>query len=167
MRTRLLLPRPAYVVPFMALACLSLPAIAPALAEEPIENSASWATDVVPAMPTEAPEPVPAEPQKTLSELRASLTGDDPLAVLEAVRYALDEVGDGATYVWRREEGPLWGMVRPVGTFRNAAGQVCRHIIVTLSLDEYTRQRDGDACRLEDDRWTLADGLDPAAALKP
>lgn len=167
MRTRSFLPPWAVFLPFFALMSAFALSISAVRAAEPAEESSAWEANVSPEITGEPIEAQPAESTKTLSDLKADLTSDDPLAVLEAVRFALDEVGDGATYVWRREEGPLWGMVRPTGSFRTTDGRICRHIIVTLSLDEYTRQTDGDACRIEDGRWVLANELTLAPASAP
>jgi hypothetical protein len=35
---------------------------------------------------------------------------------------ALTEVGDGATYVWRRRHGKLSGMIQPTGRSRTRMG---------------------------------------------
>ena len=95
------------------------------------------------------------EDEGRLGRLRAQLTNDDPQAVLEAIRFTLDEVGDGATYVWHRMQGPLWGTVRPTMTFRDAKGEVCRHIVLALSLETYSKRIEGVACRDAGRRWRL------------
>jgi surface antigen len=87
--------------------------------------------------------------------LSAKLTADDPVALLEAMRYALDEVADGATYVWHRVDGPLQGAVRPIASFRDDTGAVCRRLSVTLSFENISRWTDAVACRAAGGRWVV------------
>lgn len=114
---------------------------------QPAANSAEtggWQTDVVTDAAPNASGP-----------LSAKLTPDDPVAVLEAMRYALDEVADGATYVWHRVGAPLEGAVRPVASFRDDSGAVCRRLSVTLTLAGASRWTDAVACRDEGGRWVI------------
>ncbi len=80
----------------------------------------------------------------------------DELATLHAIDTALSEVGDGATYVWQRGHGLLNGLIRPTTSFKSAQGQVCRHVIIMLTSNRYTRQLEGIACRDADGAWTLS-----------
>ncbi len=114
---------------------------------QPAANSAEtdgWQTDVVTDTGDDTSEP-----------LSAKLTSDDPVAVLEAMRYTLDEVADGATYVWHRVGAPLQGAVRPVASFRDDSGAVCRRLSVTLSFAGASRWTDAVACRDEGGRWVI------------
>lgn len=114
---------------------------------QPAANSAeegSWHA----AVTADAGE-APAEPQS------AKLTADDPVALLEALRYALDEVADGATYVWHRVDAPLKGAIRPVASFRNDDGAVCRRLSVTLTFQDASRWTDAIACRDDGGRWVI------------
>jgi hypothetical protein len=86
---------------------------------------------------------------------RFLLDENDEIAALEAVRVALSEVGDGASYVWHRANGRLSGVVQPTGSFKDLAGRVCRHIVVILSAGAHTAKIEGVACRLGDGRWQL------------
>jgi hypothetical protein len=86
---------------------------------------------------------------------RLLLDENDEIAALEAVRVALSEVGDGATYVWHRANGRLSGVVHPTGSFKDLAGRVCRHIVLILSAGAHTGKIEGVACRLGDGRWQL------------
>jgi len=104
-------------------------------------EAGSWQADVIAA---------PVEP------LSAKLTPDDPVALLEAMRYALDEVADGATYVWRRVDAPLQGAVRPVASFLDDSGAVCRRISVTLTFEGASRWTDAVACREKSGRWVIS-----------
>jgi hypothetical protein len=79
----------------------------------------------------------------------------DRVATLNAVHKALAEIPDGASYVWRRKDGELAGVVRPTSSFKSEAGSVCRHIILALSVGGYARQIEGIACRLDDGGWRL------------
>ena len=91
----------------------------------------------------------------SLDALKAKLGPDDPIAALEAVAYALDEVADGATYVWQRADGPLQGTVKPVDSFLDDNGALCRRLSVTLMLGEASRWTEAVACRDEAGHWTI------------
>lgn len=80
---------------------------------------------------------------------------DDRVATLQAIQFTLDEVGDGATYLWHRKEGELHGYVKPLATFRDEQGRVCRQLRLALTVGNFTREVDGAACRDEDKRWLL------------
>lgn len=110
-----------------------------AVAEDP-----QWQTRVyrAPAAPTPVALP-------TRLDLR------DEIAALERIQYALAEVGDGATYVWRRWHGRLSGVVHPTVSFKDRSGKVCRHLTVLLTTGLRTRRMDGIACRLPSGRWQL------------
>ncbi|MCL4764683.1 MAG: hypothetical protein KJZ80_00435 [Hyphomicrobiaceae bacterium] len=86
---------------------------------------------------------------------RLALDASDETAALQAVHIGLTQVPDGATFVWRRAHGRLSGAVRPVSSFKNAEGDVCRHLVLTLRSGAYTRTVEGAACRSPDGRWTL------------
>jgi surface antigen len=107
---------------------------------------------VLPATAGEAPRaaPSPASPASP-----AAFDETDELAALEAVRYALSEVGDGATYVWHREGGQLSGLFRPTQSFFDADGRVCRHLIMTLAGAGRSSTVEGIACRLPSGQWQL------------
>jgi surface antigen len=114
---------------------------------QPTANSAetdSWQAEVA-----AAPDPGGTGP------LSAKLTDDDPVALLEAVRYALDEVADGATYVWHRVDAPLKGAVRPVASYRDDSGAVCRKLSVTLTFEATSRWIGAVACRELSGRWVI------------
>lgn len=83
------------------------------------------------------------------------LDESDEIAALEAIRVALSEVGDGATYVWYRQNGRLNGMVQPTSSFKDQAGRVCRHLILALSAGSQSGRLEGIACRTADGRWAL------------
>ncbi|RTL73028.1 MAG: hypothetical protein EKK41_01670 [Hyphomicrobiales bacterium] len=79
----------------------------------------------------------------------------DEIATLEAIRYALTEVGDGGSYVWYREHGRLNGLVNPTSSFKDAKGRVCRHIVLIMSAGVQSNRIEGVACRDGDGRWLL------------
>jgi hypothetical protein len=79
----------------------------------------------------------------------------DEFAALESVQFALTEVGDGATYVWHRAHGRLSGVVQPTSSFKDAAGNVCRHIVVMLTSGANSKKTEGIACRLASGIWQL------------
>ncbi len=85
----------------------------------------------------------------------AGLDENDEIAALEAIRVALTEVGDGSAYVWRRQHGRLSGVVQPTTSFKDAAGRVCRHILLIMTVGTATGRAEGIACRLPDGRWQL------------
>ena len=100
-------------------------------------------------------EPQEVSPQ-SFEALRAKLEPDDPVAVLEAIGFALAEVGDGSTYIWHRIDGPLMGNVRMVSTYRGNDGAVCRNLSVTLTLGKVSRPpTSATACRDADGNWVL------------
>lgn len=80
---------------------------------------------------------------------------NDEIAALERIQYALSEVGDGSTYVWRRWHGHLSGVVQPTSSFKDASGKVCRHMVVLLTTGKRTKKIEGIACRLQSGRWQL------------
>ncbi len=80
---------------------------------------------------------------------------DDLVTALQAIQYALTRVGDGETFVWYRPNSRLKGIVRPTSSFRDDKGQICRHIVFSLTLAERTRTIEGIACRARDKRWSL------------
>lgn len=92
----------------------------------------------------------------TLAELRARLDDSDRMAALEALHDALSGIGDGAIYVWRRQNRQLTGAIRPTMAFRDSSGRVCRHVIYVLTLGSYAKSIEGIACRAEGGRWRLS-----------
>ncbi len=95
-------------------------------------------------------------PKPALADLKATLDETDAIAALEALQLALSEVGDGATYIWHRRHGRLSGAVKPTSSFKEADGQICRHIVVALTSGDYSRKAEGIACRSPAGVWTLA-----------
>jgi len=79
----------------------------------------------------------------------------DEIAALERIQYALSEVSDGKTYVWRRWHGRLSGLVQPTTSFKGDDGRICRHLIVLMTTGSTTRKQEGIACRLPSGRWQL------------
>jgi surface antigen len=97
-----------------------------------------------------------SEPTPEITELKARLDGSDRQAVAQALQLALNELGDGATLVWRHPARGLEGRIKPVSTFRDDRGRVCRHLVYSLSLGGYSREIEGDACREPDGSWSLS-----------
>lgn len=85
----------------------------------------------------------------------APLDKGDEIAALASVQHALSTVGDGSTYVWRRSNGRLSGVVQPTSSFRDDDGAVCRHLILLLTTGQKTRKVEGIACRREHGVWSL------------
>jgi hypothetical protein len=138
-----------------AVAALMALALSPKLAH---------AQDVKPAEPAPCTCPHPdSDPSKSPSlrikpryaEAHALLDENDEIAALEAIRVALTEVGDGGTYVWRRNHGRLSGIVQPTASFKDPGGRVCRHLVLIMTVGTATGRAEGIACRLADGRWQL------------
>jgi hypothetical protein len=102
-------------------------------------------------MPRPVGRPSPAADALPLPRLDDS----DEIAALEALQLALTEVGDGAAYVWHRRKGELSGIVQPTTSFKDARGNVCRHIVVVLSSGRRSKRTEGIACRLASGVWQL------------
>jgi hypothetical protein len=122
-----------------------------------------WLATAENAKPAEPPAcmcPDPAKPPSFLAKPKYAGNSDlvdenDEIAALEAIRVALTEVGDGGTYVWRRQHGRLNGIIQPTISFKDGAGRVCRHIVLVMRLGTATGRAEGIACRLADGRWQL------------
>lgn len=83
------------------------------------------------------------------------LDGTDEISALEALHLALTEVGDGSTYVWHGRSGRVSGIVQPTTSFKDADGKICRHIVVGLTAESYSRKLEGVACRRGNGSWQL------------
>lgn len=92
----------------------------------------------------------------TLRQLKAKLDDSDRVAALRALHLALTRISDGATFVWRKRSRQLAGVIKPTAAFRNANGQVCRHLIYSLSLGRYIKSIESVACRDAKGRWQLS-----------
>lgn len=100
--------------------------------------------------------PLPVrKPVQSLADLKAQLDRNDQLIAMRALHMALSQVPDGGTFVWRKNSRSLKGLIKPTRAFRNAQGQVCRHLIYALSLGRYIKQIEGIACRTGDGSWHL------------
>ncbi|HEY8275862.1 MAG TPA: hypothetical protein VIG52_02575 [Methyloceanibacter sp.] len=98
---------------------------------------------------------VSAAPKPTLAELRARLDQSDRALAVKALGLALNELGDGATLVWRRPERALVGKIKPSTAFRDNEGRICRHVTYAITLGDYSNQVEGVACREIDGEWSL------------
>lgn len=105
--------------------------------------------------PTRAARMTPLPPAAHLPDFRASLDDTDEMATLDAIHVALTQVGDGGSYIWHRNHGRLSGVFQPTQSFKDAGGQVCRHLVVTLVAGAAVRKTEGIACRLANGRWQL------------
>lgn len=79
----------------------------------------------------------------------------DEIAALESVQFALSEVGDGASYIWHRNNGRLSGLVQPLTSFKDRQGQICRHVVVILTSGSNSKKAEGVACRASSGQWKL------------
>lgn len=123
--------------------CLNSHAIA-----EPIDG----ATGPIGVATMPAPE---KNPIRQLAELRSKLDQKDHIVAMRALHLALSQVPDGGTFIWQKKSRSLKGLIKPTRAFRNANGQLCRHVIYALVLGRYTKQIEGIACRLENGSWQL------------
>ena len=90
-----------------------------------------------------------------LAGLPPPLDIQDEIAALESLQIALSKVADGSSYVWHRSHGRLSGVIRPTSSFKDASGQVCRHITVVLSGLDTTKRTETIACRLDNGVWQI------------
>ncbi|MEO0793221.1 MAG: hypothetical protein AAFY27_11845, partial [Pseudomonadota bacterium] len=74
---------------------------------------------------------------------------------LEAVQTVLSEVEDGSTYVWFRQNTDLTGLFKPVRSFADAGGRICRQLRITLMAGPVTKTVEGTACRMPSGIWNL------------
>lgn len=107
-----------------------------------------------------APPPVANESSSTgatpvLHLPPARLNEKDEIAALERIQYALDEVGDGSVYVWRRWHGNLSGVIHPTTSFKDKNGKICRHLVVLMTTGKHSKRIESIACRLPSGRWQL------------
>ena len=97
----------------------------------------------------------------TSSDLKPSaiekplLNESDEIAALESVQLALTEIADGSSYIWHRNHGRLSGIVKPVSSFKDVKGSVCRYAVVVLSSVDVTKRTEIVACRLPTGIWQL------------
>lgn len=91
----------------------------------------------------------------TFAELQARLDKGDQIAALHALQMALNQVGDGTTFQWKKNNRDLKGIIKPTTAFRNSYGQICRHVVYALSLGKYRKQIEFVACREAGGRWRL------------
>ncbi|MCB1483535.1 MAG: hypothetical protein KDJ17_01435 [Hyphomicrobiaceae bacterium] len=103
-----------------------------------------------PAQSTQRPKPA-----RLNAPPRVTLGIQDEIAALESVQLALSQVADGSTYVWHRSHGLLSGIVQPTSSFKDAEGQVCRHVVVILNSLDTTSKTEAIACRMPDGIWQL------------
>jgi hypothetical protein len=116
-----------------------------------------WRTKVHPAPATAPAAPAPRAKSNTvdIAVPPYQLDEKDEIAALERIQYALSEVGDGKTYVWKRWHGRLSGVIQPTSSFKDDTGKVCRHLIVLMTTGKNTKKQEGIACRLPSGRWQL------------
>lgn len=112
--------------------------------------------DGTPGSTGAASMPAPEKnPIRLLADLRSKLDRRDHVVAMRALHLALSQVPDGGTFAWQKKNRSLKGLIKPTRAFRNADGQLCRHVIYALALGRYTKQIEGIACRLENGRWQL------------
>jgi len=91
----------------------------------------------------------------SFSQLRKRLGRAEEYAALYALQVALDNVGDGQTYVWGRPKRQLKAFITPLSSFRSPQGQICRQLIFSLALGDYLKRIETTACRAPDKSWRL------------
>jgi hypothetical protein len=105
--------------------------------------------------PCTCPESSGKATKPKFAEFGDALDDGDEAAALESVHIALTRVGDGAAYVWHRDNGRLSGIVQPTSSYRNGQGRICRHLIVMLTTGHKTKKTEGVACRADNGIWRL------------
>ncbi|MBS0237622.1 MAG: hypothetical protein JSR89_04270 [Proteobacteria bacterium] len=101
------------------------------------------------------PKPSALSETTKFTTVKTALDRDDEYAALESVQFALTEVADGSSYVWHRAHGRLSGVVKPVSSFKDTHGSVCRHAVVSLMGVDVTKETEIVACRLPTGIWQL------------
>lgn len=91
----------------------------------------------------------------SFAELQTKLDEGDQVTALHALQMALSQIGDGATFAWKKNNKDLKGVIKPTAVFRNSDGQICRHVIYALALGPYRKQIEFIACREAGGRWRL------------
>jgi surface antigen len=124
------------------LVLLSAPAPHALIADEPLRTG-SLSIDAEGAQPA------------GFVELRDRLDATDRAVALNALKVALNELGDGGSLLWRRPSRALTGVIKADSVFRDGEGRVCRHVSYSLSLGTYVRQAEGVACRDANGKWSL------------
>jgi hypothetical protein len=141
----------------LAAACAAAASIIACLSLMPVREAA--AQDVRPAQPPcscTLPQDAPrASPRPKFADHSQALDDADEITALNAIGVALSEVGDGSSYVWHSRHGRLSGVVQPTASFRDAAGRVCRHLVLVLTTGVRSGRVEGVACRLADGNWQL------------
>ncbi|MFN0217403.1 MAG: hypothetical protein ACKVP4_01170 [Hyphomicrobium sp.] len=102
----------------------------------------------------------PASGEKSAGKPRLAghvepLDENDEVASLESLQFALTEVGDGATYVWKRSHGRLSGLVKPTRSYKDSSGAVCRKAVVMLNGVDGAATTELSACRLPNGIWQV------------
>ena len=93
----------------------------------------------------------------SFEQLRKHLGRADEYAALYALQVALDNVGDGQTYVWGRPKRQLRAFITPIASFRSARGRICRQLIFSLALGNHLKRIETTACRAPDKSWIIKD----------
>ncbi|WP_045837789.1 hypothetical protein [Hyphomicrobium sp. 99] len=114
----------------------------------------AWGADQ-PLASAACPKPSALDDKTKLTSVKVALDRDDEYAALESVQFALTEVADGSSYVWHRAHGRLSGIVKPVSSFKDTRGSVCRHAVVSLTGVDTTKETEIVACRLPTGIWQL------------
>ena len=142
--------------------CVALFAAAVAGCALPVGMAAPMGVHAAESAPAEKPsctcpgqDGPKREARPKFADLQTNLDEGDEIAALEAIRIALSEVGDGSTFVWRRANGRISGVVKPTSSFKAADGKICRHILIVLAAGRRSGKIEGVACRLDNGRWEL------------
>ncbi|MGI9406961.1 MAG: hypothetical protein ACR2O4_11385 [Hyphomicrobiaceae bacterium] len=97
----------------------------------------------------------PSQSRTASAPFRMRLGFHDERAALQALQFALDEVGDGSTFVWHRKAGVLSGTIRPTSAFIDDKNRLCRHLVYSLKAGVRTSRIEGIACRSKAGYWQL------------
>lgn len=136
-----------------AVFCAAIILIAPELvhAQGTPSNGASGCT----CPQNREPDPTRPQPRPRFAEAEPAHDQSGEIATLEALHLALTEVGDGSSYVWHQRGGRLSGVIMPTTSFKDANGDICRHIVVSLTRANVSKRTEGVACRRAGGVWQL------------
>lgn len=144
-------------VSFFPLAAFGLTAFSLVAALFVSSDFARAADAASPAPSCSCPDSSAKKTQKPkLAAYPAPLDEADEIAVLESLHFALTEIADGSTYVWRRDHGRLSGLVKVAKSYKGQDGAVCRDALVMLNGIDGAKTTEISACRQTNGAWRIA-----------
>jgi len=102
----------------------------------------------------------PARGQDDASRLYRGLDDGDLARMTPMLQQTLETALSGETGSWRNDTTNRSGSVRPLRTFRTAAGYFCRDFQESIAAREADESHVRTACRNQDGVWVIALGVD-------